>query len=243
MGGSTNNLIAQGMNNMIMSSGGSGGWQTVTSTVGGTGGFISVDPGFASAGSSLGAVLQSVRFNSGREASPAAKDYAYREMQELKSSAVKLEVKEAKKVDDHLDMLKSLGFNRLSKTVSQFAERAMKENLAAVSGYTKILRAKFDEADVRIRNKSDHALQLSLTPVERYLGQNFEEGAVGGVSLPPMDVLKKMEAAKKEGLFDSFAIIHVAKVQDPILVGGIDGSQDMYFIAEWGDDISLSDLQ
>jgi hypothetical protein len=179
----------------------------------------------------------------GREASPKDVETALDTMTMLKESAEPIEVKETKKSDASLATLKELGFASLHLAASRVAERAMKENLIGVAGYKKIPAEKFAEAKERIGRKSNWALTLALTPVAAYVGQHASEGStIDAMSLPPTDVLEKMSAAKKDGLFDGFAIIHVAKVPDPILVGQVNGSEDLYFIAEWGNDISFDEM-
>lgn len=182
-----------------------------------------------------------------REPRESDKQVAMNEMAGLKEGAVEVGIKDEKKTTRAMDLLKDLGFEQLHKHTSAIAERAMKENLIGVAGYKKIFADKFEAARKRVQQKSEYACDLLLTPVEAYLGQNVTITPGSYVvdqelSLPPMDVLEKVASAKKDGLFDSFAVIHVAKVHDPILVGQVKGSKDLYFIAEWGDDISLEEL-
>jgi len=161
-------------------------------------------------------------------------------LERVKASAEPTVVKDEKKVATHVERLKALGFKNLHSKVSAIAERAMKENMIALAGYKKIAWAKFSEANNALRQKTNYAYELALTPIETYIGQN--SGANGEISMPTPEALDKLEAAKKEGLFDSYSIIHVVRAPDPSIVGQIKGSQDMYFLAEWGDDISLDDL-
>lgn len=135
---------------------------------------------------------------------------------------------EAKKEPGSL--LKELGFSKVADKVSEFAKIRSKENMAAVCGYTKISYEDFKKASDELTQKTRYSLQLSLTSVSTYEG------------VPPRYVLDEMKKAKQTDIFDSFSIIAVQKVPDPILVGQINGSKDMFFIAEWGDDISLQEL-
>lgn len=181
--------------------------------------------------------------NSGRAPSQKETAMAASEIKNIAASAKPIAVKEAGAVEKKVSVLKELGFDHLHKAVESIAERAMKENLIGIAGYTKISREAYRKAAETIRSNSGGGLRLELTPVARYLGQHADEGStVEAMSLPPTEVLEKMAVAKKEGLFDQFAIIHVQKAPDPILVGTVKGSEDMYFIAEWGDDIKLADI-
>lgn len=175
------------------------------------------------------------------EPSEGEKVFAMEEIKNITKSATPIAVKDEVVVKEKVAQLKELGFDSLHEHVAGIAEKAMRENLIAARGYTKITEAAYEKAAERISSKSNGGLRLELTPVNRYLGQHNDGGSTA-LSLPPVEVLGKMAEAKKEGLFDSFGIIHVCKVQDPILVGQIKGSSDMYFIAEWGDDISLAEM-
>lgn len=62
-------------------------------------------------------------------------------------------------------------------------------------------------------------------------------------AIPPKDVLVKMAEHKARGCFDSFTIASVEKIHDPLLLGRIEGVLDRrWYIAQWGDDVSLDDV-
>lgn len=63
--------------------------------------------------------------------------------------------------------------------------------------------------------------------------------------IPPEPVLCALEEAIGCGIFDSFEIASiqsVAPLPDPILFGRIEGCTDRFFIAQWDDDVKISDL-
>ncbi len=64
--------------------------------------------------------------------------------------------------------------------------------------------------------------------------------------IPPTDVLPKIKEAQDRGLFDTITIMYpTAKeiVEDPLVLGKIDEEPGKWFyIAEWGDDISIDQL-
>lgn len=78
--------------------------------------------------------------------------------------------------------------------------------------------------------------ELKLVAMETYPG------------LPPGDVLAKVKEAKVLGCFDRFEVAEVSpvstvvKLPDPIVFGLVNGCTDRFFIAEWGDDVKVSDL-
>jgi len=166
-------------------------------------------------------------------------------MTKVKKSAVAVAPINEKKVTERSALLKELGFTKLHDQVEQIAERATKENLAAIAGYKKIPWDKYEAADKELRSNTQSYKKLALTPVEAYVGQHVGEGdqvTDSKISLPPTEVLEKMAEAKKQELFDGFSIIHVVQGPDPILVGTIKGTKDMFYIAEWGDDISFAEI-
>jgi hypothetical protein len=68
------------------------------------------------------------------------------------------------------------------------------------------------------------------SPVEQYAG------------IPPLNVLHKFKDEKAKNVFDYFTIASVNAVRDPLLLGRIEDSSNRYFIAQWGDDVSLDDV-
>lgn len=87
-----------------------------------------------------------------------------------------------------------------------------------------------DRNSRELKRKTASTMRLSLTPVSEYEG------------VPPTDVLSKMKEAKDCQIFDSFEIISVKRVPDPILVGKMEGTKDLFYIAEWDDDVSIDDF-
>lgn len=68
------------------------------------------------------------------------------------------------------------------------------------------------------------------TPVSDYNG------------IPPVGILETFAEHKKRNLFHDFTVAEVEGIHDPLLLGRIDGSDERFFIAQWGDDIQLDDL-
>lgn len=72
--------------------------------------------------------------------------------------------------------------------------------------------------------------QWTEVPVEEYKG------------LPPRRVINKLQEEKNRGIFDAFTIGVVKGLPDPLLMGRINGCSDRFYLAQWGDDITLDDL-
>jgi hypothetical protein len=83
-------------------------------------------------------------------------------------------------------------------------------------------------------------LKVHIDPIESYVGSP-ESGEAKDRIIPDM-VLDKLEEAKERELFDTFHVLWAEKVKDPLLLGGIDGCEDYFFICEWGDDITFEQL-
>lgn len=74
---------------------------------------------------------------------------------------------------------------------------------------------------------------ITLTPLKDYIGL-----------IPPIQLSKGITAVKSD-LFDKVSVLEyefVKKLPDPLLVGQIKGCDDLFFIAQWDDDILLDDL-
>ena len=60
--------------------------------------------------------------------------------------------------------------------------------------------------------------------------------------VPPVDVLTELEKAKELNCFDEFEIGYIAKVEDPILFGVVNGCTTKFYIAQWDTDICIEDI-
>lgn len=108
-----------------------------------------------------------------------------------------------------------------------------------------------------------HLLQ-SMAPVKKGYGDcifsvptihamSMAKNAIGGYAwtevrvenyadIPPDHALDALIQTKNREVFDYFTIAKVNEVKDPLLLGRILGSKDRYFVAQWGDDVSLDDV-
>lgn len=68
------------------------------------------------------------------------------------------------------------------------------------------------------------------TPIHEYPG------------LPPQHVIDKLRDEVPKQLFHSFVIATVESIHDPLLLGVLNGREERYFLAQWGDDVSLDDV-
>lgn len=84
-----------------------------------------------------------------------------------------------------------------------------------------------------------HAV-IHIDPLEKYCG-NPQVGEAKDRIMPD-EILEKLEEAKERELFDEFAILWAERVKDPLLLGIVNGCEDYFFIAEWGDDITFEQI-
>lgn len=61
-------------------------------------------------------------------------------------------------------------------------------------------------------------------------------------ALPPAHALTALKTAKAKEIFDYFTIASVSHVKDPLLLGRIHGSEDRFYLAQWGEDVALDDV-
>lgn len=85
-----------------------------------------------------------------------------------------------------------------------------------------------------------HASSLADGTIGRYAWTEVPVETYKGI--PPKDVLVKMAEHKARNIFDYFTVGSVNAVKDPLLMGRVDGLDARFFLAQWGDDVSLDDV-
>lgn len=134
-----------------------------------------------------------------------------------------------------IDRLVQLGFTKAAERANKLSGKR-KKLMIAYEHYRYIRREKIEAFKEKLFEKTHnwdgnggrHA--LSFSKIEDY------EAA------PPMDVLDLLETAKGHKCFDSFEIVYIKKIKDPLLLGVIEGCSDKFFIGQWDDDISINDI-
>lgn len=163
-------------------------------------------------------------------------------MKNVKNNILPIEQEDAVLDVSTTTLLTELGFNKVSETIKRVADVKTKENMAALAGYKRLSRATFDLINKELKQRTKVSIdntggrryiELSATDVADYKG------------VPPKEVLLEMKKAKETGIFKSFRIIHpsLREIPDPILVGEIEGTDDFYSVAEWGEDIHIKDFE
>lgn len=153
-------------------------------------------------------------------------------------------------IDQLIEQAKVLGFTAGAAKAELDRDRA-RRMYAAYTGYEIVEPGHIEAFQERLKARSmkrtgevgvnlrEHFDTLVFEAPETYKGTGDSSG------LPPKEALDAFAAAKDAGMFDTFEVARVESVQvykDPILFGRIDGCLDRFFIAQWGDDVSLKDL-
>lgn len=188
-----------------------------------------VDPSFLSTNSfgtisSLGAVSRGTQ----RDETKAA----LKVLEKVKKATVDIERKDPEPFSKKAKELHDLGLTDLANQAEAEANKRLKEMFIAEAGYKKIPREALTKFETELSNMWK---KMVYTPLAKYTG-------VDGQSVPPQEVLDELKTARDTKLFDDYTVLSVQKVPDPILCGVIKESNDLYFIAEWGDDVKLSDI-
>lgn len=135
-----------------------------------------------------------------------------------------------------IEQLQKCGFNAASDKVIRMKERKRKLALA-YEHYRVVQQKHIDDFNQKLKEKTikrdsfnTSYQELAFTPVHRY-----EE-------IPPTEVLDSLMEAIERKCFDAFEVAHIVKVEDPLLFGRIEGCPDRFFIAQWDNDIKITDL-
>ena len=130
-------------------------------------------------------------------------------------------------IKEKVALLKKLGMNKLASRVEEksHGREAIKKALETFNYLTQ-RDLDFFREDIRKNGKD-----IKIEKIQDY------------GTLPPSDVINKLEETQKLGIFDEFVILSIVKVKDPILFGKVEGFKDLYFfIAQWGDDVTFEEI-
>lgn len=153
-------------------------------------------------------------------------------------------------LDAHIEQAKALGFTAGATQAEANRDRARRMYLAYTSyeivepGHIDAFKGRLKERSYKTTgergvNLREYFDTLVFEAPESYKGTGDSTG------LPPKEALDAFQAARDAKVFDTFEVARVESVQvykDPILFGRIEGCLDRFFIAQWGDDVSLQDL-
>lgn len=131
--------------------------------------------------------------------------------------------------------LDALGFKAAAAKVVE--KRSMKRKLMiAYEFYRVVSQAHIDAFNLKLRRSTQSGgsfgsyQTLAFTPVAQYM------------EVPPAEVLAELEVALSRKCFDRYEVAHIVDVHDPLLFGRIEGCPDRFYIAQWDDDVKITDL-
>lgn len=133
--------------------------------------------------------------------------------------------------------LEKLGFKRAAEDLKMFAERKRKLALA-YEHYRYVRQEKIDAFNEKLKAET-------ITGKEPYTAKwkTLDFVSIGGYgSVPPDEVLTKLETAQERKCFDTFEVAYIRDVKDPILFGRITGCRDRFFIGQWDTDVKIEDI-
>lgn len=131
-----------------------------------------------------------------------------------------------------VEQLDRLGFKRAAGRVAALKEK--KRKLALAYEHYRFVRQKaVDEFNAKLRKQ---AKDFSSYEMLDFCDISAYE------HVPPAEVLEALEVAQERKCFDAFEIAYIREVKDPILFGRIRGCPDRFYVAQWDDDVKISDL-
>jgi hypothetical protein len=139
-----------------------------------------------------------------------------------------------------LEMLKELGMDKAAEKVVTSRE-LVRKTAVAYEHYEFITTedvAKFNEK-LRSRTVKDETGYTTYDTLKFIPLKEYRE-------VPPKSVLEALKTAKGRSCFDSFEIAKiesVKEVKDPILFGLIDDCKDLFYIAQWDDDVTIEAIK
>ena len=147
-------------------------------------------------------------------------------------------------LDEHVALLEKSGFTKAAEVAKENAKRAGKlarayEHYRYVSQES--IEAFQDKLYEETKKRTGKAGVDEYVTYDALVFDSVEEYP----GIPPADVLGVVSTARSSGVFDDYEVAYVKSVRvynDPIIFGRIKGCSDRFFIAQWGDDVKLTDL-
>ena len=142
----------------------------------------------------------------------------------------------------YVEQAKKVGFTTAADKISASYDLA-KKLLIAYADYKIVTEADINAFNQQLRTKTEKKPDRYNIYYKKLV---FDSIATYG-SFPPAEVLQAVQIAQDKQIFDSFKVAYIADIHerrdpDPIVFGTIEGCSDYFFIAQWGDDVKISDL-
>jgi hypothetical protein len=135
------------------------------------------------------------------------------------------------------ERLEKAGFTQAGKRIKELRERKRKLMLA-YKNYRFVRQENVDNFNTALKKKT-------ITGKEPYNAtwQKLDFVSIASYAeAPPEYVIKDLELAIERKCFDSFEVAYIRDAKDPILFGRIGLCPDRFFIAQWDEDVKITDL-
>lgn len=144
----------------------------------------------------------------------------------------------------NVERLAQLGFVKCAESIKR--ELTIREKLRLAYEHYRYLTPekllafndKLRKETEQVEGKNQWGQIVSYKRTKQTLLKDYEK-------VPPDAVLDALEAAHAHGCFDRFEVMTIEShkiVPDPILFGVIDGSPDLFYIAQWDEDIKIEQI-
>ena len=157
-------------------------------------------------------------------------------------------------VQQKQSLLEEAGFTKAAELV--VAKTTLARKLAlAYEHYRYVTQKQVDEFNRKIMAETNRPTRTGDLQYDSYGGyithvadQLVFEAANKYKGMPPTDVLEAVKEAKTRGVFDGYLVASIQPVAtavkrpDPIVFGRVNGCDDYFYIAQWGNDVKLSDI-
>ena len=154
-----------------------------------------------------------------------------------------------------MELLKELGMESAHKVVNDKLELQRKMHLA-YNGYEFVSQEKIDHFNAELKKKTLVIYDRNTKEIRKKVDtRKWNELVYDQLvfcalqdykQVPPLDVLRKVKAAKDVACFDAFEVAKIESIKeivDPIVFGRVNGCTDRFFIAQWDEDVKFEDLQ
>ena len=142
------------------------------------------------------------------------------------------------------ERLEKLGFTQASKDL-KVKEELKRKMTIAYEHFRYVRPEKIDKFNEKLKQETlKRTGKQGLNAYDNYDKLAFIPIATYG-TIPPTEVLEKIEEAQAFGCFDEFEIAKIESVKeykDPIVFGKINGCSDLFFVAQWDNDVRIEDL-
>jgi len=155
---------------------------------------------------------------------------------------------------DTLELLKEIGMSKASDGLEKKIELRSKL-FTAYQNFQFICKEAVDRFNKNLREKTEVIYDKKTKEVRKKVDPKkwnevvYDKLVFSKLSdypyVPPADVLMKVKDAMDKKCFDTFEVAKiesVVEIIDPIIFGKIDGCTDLFFIAQWDEDVKFEDL-